>query len=63
MPRGDGTGPRGLGAKTGRGMGQCGGRGISPGNETPQSEPKQGESTPASRGPGRRRGQGNTRQR
>jgi hypothetical protein len=27
MPRGDGTGPRGMGAKTGRGLGGCTARG------------------------------------
>ncbi|MCD6152838.1 MAG: hypothetical protein J7J07_02855 [Syntrophobacterales bacterium] len=28
MPRGDGTGPRGQGPRTGRGMGGTGGRGL-----------------------------------
>ncbi len=32
MPRGDGTGPRGMGPGTGRGMGRGGGRGSRGGN-------------------------------
>jgi hypothetical protein len=28
MPRGDGTGPMGMGPMTGRGAGHCGGRGV-----------------------------------
>lgn len=32
MPRGDGTGPRGMGPGTGRGMGRGGGRGSREGN-------------------------------
>jgi hypothetical protein len=47
MPRGDGTGPQGQGAKTGRGRGKC----------NPQ-EPSSGPQNQRGRGPGRQGGQG-----
>lgn len=45
MPRGDGTGPRGQGPRTGRGMGRCGGARVE-------------ESTVPGRGAGTGLGQG-----
>jgi hypothetical protein len=47
MPRGDGTGPQGQGAKTGKGRGKC----------NPQ-DPSSGSQNQGGRGSGRRGGQG-----
>ena len=38
MPRGDGTGPRGMGAKTGRGLGGCTVRGAGAARESGASQ-------------------------
>jgi len=54
MPNLDGTGPRGQGSKTGRGMGKC-----NPDNK-PQESPKTGQGLGLGKGmaAGRGRGQG-----
>ncbi len=53
MPRGDGTGPQGLGSKTGRGFGPC-----NPVNQTSKT-PNQPGGVGFSRGTGMGRGRGN----
>jgi uncharacterized protein len=55
MPNGDGTGPKGLGPKTGRGLGKCSGS-EKPGCES--DEPKQGEGLNNGCGKGRGQGRG-----
>lgn len=55
MPRGDRTGPRGQGPKTGKGLGKCNPKG---GPITPQGQKGTGSGRGAGQGAGRGAGQG-----
>ena len=57
MPRGDGTGPMGMGPRTGRGAGFCAGYGV-PGCATPMFGYGMGLGLGFGRGMGRGRGRG-----
>lgn len=54
MPRGDKTGPRGQGPKTGRGLGYCTGNKTA-GSANPQDRPMDGRGRGVGFGQGRRR--------
>ena len=55
MPRGDGTGPQGQGARTGRGQGRCAPKGGTP---APRRNSDMGNSRGQGQGTGRSAGRG-----
>ena len=60
MPRKDGTGPQGMGSKTGRGLGQCNPDNTAPSSQSPRGQNK-GQGFGRGQGQGAGRGQGGGR--